>query len=66
MTKYTSSVVHYHFSFDVVHTDVDRLVNLIPRFREALYITLKTVKIKILRIKYTITTCKNYKSNARL
>lgn len=34
MTKYTSSVVHYHFSLDVVHTDVDRLVNLIPRFRE--------------------------------
>ena len=34
MTKYTSSVVHYHFSIDVVHTDVDRLVNLIPRLRE--------------------------------
>lgn len=34
MTKYTSSVVHCHFSLDVVHTDVDRLVNLIPRFRE--------------------------------
>ena len=32
----------------------------------ALYNTLKTVKIKILRIKYTITTSKNYKSNARL
>ena len=34
MTKYTSSVVHDHFSLDVVHTDVNRLVNLIPRFRE--------------------------------
>ena len=32
----------------------------------ALYNTLKTVKIKILRIKYTITTSKNYKSKARL
>ena len=29
-----------------------------------IYNTLKTEKIKILRIKYTITTSKNYKSNA--
>ena len=31
-----------------------------------LYNTPTTVKIKILRIKYTITTSKNYKSNACL